>query len=391
MKKAVSKTRIAASTAAALFSAVSIAQAQGPAAAAPKSATIATQIKVPAPQAPKKTVAKWKINTSAAAHEGENARGQVAGLGLTLDLQHSINSNFLVKAVGGYTARSGYAQTRFGEIQPKGGIGLGEGSLQAKASALSIRAGIVNQAFWGASQIVDANGWLGSIQALKIGDEYTAELQAGQSVPTSNQLEAKTTGTEPTPGFTVEMLKLGANPKNAWLGASVYGGHWQYHNLPSAVAKESDVGGNSLIEVNGKTQYKYQFEGWLAGGSAQINFTEESNLEGHLQVMQNTRAPEAFNAAQTAGATATIGLPGQVSLATTLDFFFNESDVAPASFNGGAHNNRDGMGVTLESDFKKLGFKLIAEFADISVINPHPLMERFQTYFLKFETHYANF
>lgn len=343
---------------------------------------------------PSKSSARWKIGTSALQWENKHERAQSVGLSMTLDLQHEFNKNFLVKAITGASMKSGYVQTRFGEISARNSVWLAEGYLQGKAgSVLTVRGGIIEQGVWEATSVIDGGSFPGSLQIIRFGDDYYVEVKTGQSIPVAADMDAKMRESEPTPTFMAETLKVGLQPKKGWLWASFHGGHWAFHNLPSKVAGDSDVGGNTIVTVDGKKRYKYEFEGWLAGASGQLNFTERTSLEAHLQVSQNTRAIEAYGAAQIAGGSLTIGLPGNVDLNSGVDFFFSESDASPAYYNSMeyGHNNREGYGVAVSAKFKEQGFKIGGMFTDASLINPHPLQVRQQLYLLSFGTNYAAF
>lgn len=354
---------------------------------------LSTQIQTKTEQK-RKTDLKWKVSTEGRQWENANERVQFAGFGVNFDFNHSINENFSFKAVTGATMRSGYVHTRFGEMSARSSIWLAEGYLQGTVgSVLTLRGGVINQGIWDMTQINDGAAFPGLLEKIKFGDDYYIELMAGQSIPVAHDdMATRTTGAEPTPAFMVESLKIGLEPKDAWLTVNAFGGHWAYHNLPNKVAGDSEVGGNNLIEIDNKTkQFKYRFEGWFAGTSGQLNFTKRTNLEAHLQISQNTQAPEAYGASQIAGGSLTVGLPSNVDLRSGVDFFFAESDASPAYYNSTAfgHNNRNGLAVSLSANFKDHGFKVSGLFTDADVINPHPLQERQQLYILKFETNYA--
>lgn len=342
----------------------------------------------------RKTKLKWKVSTEGRQWENSNERVQIAGFGAVFDFTHTINQNFLFKAVTGATMRSGYVHTRFGEMRAGNSVWLAEGYLQGSVgSVLTLRGGVINQGIWDMTQLNDGGAFPGLLQKIKFGDDYYVELMAGQSIPVAHDdLATRTTGAEPTPSFMVESLKIGLEPKDAWLTVSAFGGHWAYHDLPMRVAGESEVGGNTLIEVGEKTkQFKYRFEGWFVGANGQLNFTKRTNLGAYIRISQNTQVPEAYGASQVAGGSVTIGLPGNVDLRSGVDFFFAESDASPAYYNSTyyGHNNRDGYAVGLSANFKDQGFRVGGLFTDANVINPHPLQERQQLYILKFETNYA--
>ncbi len=371
-----------------------VAQNSTPVPSSGTSAQVSAQVPVKPVQEQKRTSLRWRISTDARQWENSNERVLSAGFGITFDFSHIVNENLLFKAVTGASMRSGYVHTRFGEMSARNSIWISDGYVQGSlGSVLKLRGGIINQGVWNASQVNDGVPFPGLLEIIRFGDEYFVQLMAGQSVPIAHEdLSTRTTGTEPTPTFMAESITIGLQPQNAWLGLSLFGGHWAYHNLPRSTARDSDVGGNTLVEVDGwDRQFKYRFEGWFAGASGQLNFSKRSYLSAHIEVSQNTQAPEAFGAAQVAGLTLTFGLPKNVDVTSGVDFFFSESDASPAYYNSTfyGHNNRQGYAVNLAANFRDLGFRIGGMFTDADVINPNPLQERQQLYMIKFETNYA--
>jgi hypothetical protein len=335
---------------------------------------------------------KWRTILSATDWKNQDEHAQTSGVMLDGVVQRSFGDSLKFKSEFFAKASSGYSMTRYGEVKPSKGIGIVDGYVQfSPIQQLKFQAGILDQGNVNAPMLLDSDPFPAVSEAIKIGKEYSVEISAEQAIATTSSLDTKATGNEPTPGFFVEKLKLAIEPKNAVVSGNVFGGLWSFQNLPSNMAGDSDILGNTIVKINGKPQYKYQFEGWLAGAEGKIVFSRYVSLDLMGEMTQNTQAPETYKNSQYAGTALTIKLPRDINLSPGGGIFYAESDSGPGYFDTTelGHNNRTGYTGSLGLTFKRQGFKIAANYMDADVINATALQSHQQLLLLSFETLYA--
>ncbi len=357
----------------------------------PESALELTLDETESPKPKKKTEIKWRTRVSGQHYQNSQELTQWASLLLQANATRRVSDAVLFKANLFASLKSSYAQSKYGEYQPRSAVGAFEGYIEAKPwEPLALQAGILDQDKMNAPLILDQIPWPGLVQKLEIGEEYSVEFKAEQAIPTASDLSTQATSAESTPAFTMETLSVAAEPKDGLVHVKAWGGHYAFHNLASRAAADSDIGGNTLIEVDGKTRFRYEFEGWLAGGEAKLNFNEGFSWKFSGQVAQNLQAPENFRNGQMLGTGLSITLPGNIILEPEGAIYFAESDLGPSVYNSAeqGHNNREGWIASFDTTFKNQGFRMGAILYDSSPINPHPIQVRQQFLLLKFETLY---
>jgi hypothetical protein len=335
---------------------------------------------------------KWRTRLSLVDWKNKDEHAQTAGVLLDAAVQKMFGDSLKFKSEVYASIRPGYSATRFGEVKPSSGVGIVEGLLEySPFQQFGIQAGVLDQGNINAPTLVDSIPFPAVQETLKIGSEYSAEVSAEQAIATTTSLDTKTTGSEPTPGFFVEKMKLAVEPKNAVVSGNIFGGLWTFQNLPSAAAVDSDILGNTIVKVLGKPQYKYKFDGWLAGAQAKVQLGRYVNWEILGEMVQNTQAPDTYGGSQIIDTKMTIKLPRDIDLIPGGSAFYAESDSGPGVFNMTelGHNNRIGYVGNLALRFNKQGFKLAGYYVDSDLINPSALQTRQQYLLLKFETLYA--
>lgn len=321
-------------------------------------------------------------------NELDRAQNTVGVLGINLAYRPIKVFEFRMNA--DVNVGAGYSQTQFGEFQAPRGILLREVLVRFKPiEAVSLSAGAIDQKHLQAPLLVNARPFLGAVERVEFGpDEFKVSLVAQQTIPTALNLTSRAVESEPTPSFLSEVLTFSTKPIPN-VEASAYGGHWGFRNLPSAIAFDSSAFGNTVSDVAQTTsQFTYQFDGWMAGGTSRIQVVDSLAWKLHGQMLQNTRAPDGYRNGQMVQSSFEITLPGNVVLEPSGIVFFAESDLAPGVYSSDelGHANRQGWGAGLESNFKEYGFKIGGRFVDADVINASPIQSRQQYFKINFET-----
>jgi hypothetical protein len=335
----------------------------------------------------------WKADLDGESFANEREQAQTAGFGVTARFRYRMLQGLEARSTLSARMQNGYAQSRFGDNTPRSGLDLGEALVQLRyPSFFTLQAGAIDQAHLKAPLLVSSRAFLGASEKIRLGDRvFNVELKAQQTIPSSTTLSAKTVEAEPTPSFTTETLQFNVAPANGRMKLNVFGTHFSFKNLPSAVASGSELHGNTVIDPGpNQARFKFEFDGWLAGGGAQVGLLPGLAwiLDGH--VMQNTKAPESYKNAQLVSTGFEIGLPGEVDLTPKVEMFFAESDAAPAFYSDARFGqmNRQGWGAGIEAAFKKQGFKVGGRYVQADVLNPNLLQSRQQFLMIQFETLY---
>jgi hypothetical protein len=335
---------------------------------------------------------RWKFGLGGESFANEKDQAQTVGVGLEGDLKLSPLKQIEVRARAAARLQSGYAQTRFGDNTPTSGLNLKEAYIQFKpVSFLSLQGGALDQGQLKSPLLVSSRAFPGVAEAISIGDQALgAELRAQQTVPTSTTLSTRAVDTEPTPSFTSETLSLKARPLDNF-SLKAFGTHYAFRSLPSTVATDSDLLGNTVTEVGpNSSRFRFEFDGYLVGGEAKARLTRGlvAGIDG--QMLRNMQAPETYRNAQMAGAELQIGLPGDIDLKPRGEIFFAESDVAPAFYNSSelGHTNRQGWAADVSMTFKQEKFRLSARYVNSDMINSNLIQSRQAFVLIKFETLY---
>ncbi len=216
------------------------------------------------------------------------------------------------------------------------------------------------------------------------------EFKAQQTIPTSKSLSTKAVEAEVSPSFTTETLAVRTEAISN-LELLVFATHFAFRNLPSTVAIESERFGNSVTPLSAnRSRFKYEFDGYVAGGGAKLDLTSGLAWAVEGQVIQNTKADQSYGSGQSITTNLLIALPGDVDLKPWGGTFFTESDVTPGFYNSSkiGHNNRQGWSAGLDATFRRAGFKAGLEYVSSDLINPSALQSRLSYFQLKLETLY---
>jgi hypothetical protein len=362
---------------------------------APASASLRTNLEKPAKKTTGVIEAGWNMSLSGETFANEKEQAQTAGLELGGKIRYGLLPSLEMKADAGIALQSGYAQSRFGDNTPKSGLDLHEALIQYKPlSRVTLQAGAINQAQLNSPLLVSAQAFPAALERILLGSkEFNVEVKAEQAVPTSTTMSTQSVEAEQTPTFMTEGLTGHAKFADR-VSLSIFGLHYAFHNLPSTVANESELFGNTVTQVTAKQdKFAYAFDGFEYGSGLKVLLTRELiwTLDG--QVIQNSKAPDSFNQGQIASSGFEIGLPGDIDLKPKAEIFFAESDIAPGFYNGSdrGHNNRTGWAADLSATFKKAGFLVGGRFVQSDLINESVIQTSQSFIMLRFETLYALF
>lgn len=345
----------------------------------------------------KETKFAYKMGSGFSSFANEREQAQFFAFGLRGDAKTQLADSLGFRIKAGAELSSGYAQSRFGDNVGKSGFYVQEAVmnwrlLDTSLARVYVSGGALDQGAFDAPLLVDEQAFPGVKESLVLGSskEFRIKLWAQQTIPTSKTLSTKTVDAEVTPSFTTETAALEIRPvESLRLNAGVT--HFTFNNLPSAVAQESVLYGNSISEIGPNTsRFKFRFDGLLATGEVEFDLMSKLTLVLRGHAIQNAAAEEGYRNAQLLQTGLIVRLPGEVELQPRAAVFFIEDDAAPGFYNSSkvGHTNRKGYAAAIDAFFQRQRFKLKAEYVEADVINFNINQSRQQTFTIGFETFY---
>lgn len=258
-----------------------------------------------------------------------------------------------------------------------------------------VRAGALNQGYHGTSMLVSGLKSFPAVQ--EIAKYKTKNLDARiiiqQAVPTSHTLNTEREREEKLPMFNTETLSLvGSN--FGWLDWEVTGGHFKWSNLPSKVAWEGRLKGNTGagLEPTNAT-FDHAFEGWFA--NTEVCYCAKTAPLGFVveyERIRNQKADEIGADAQLVGAGPKFRF-GDQELDLRFRSYFIESDATVAAYNKSKYGNTNRNGNAIEANlhFKQHNFSVFAEGYRAQPINRSESQRDLSIYYLGVETDYEVF
>lgn len=343
----------------------------------------------------------WRARIYGESTALETQSAQIGGFDLFSESKYQLLGDLEARVFLRGKFESGRSQSFFGDIEPSNAILVRETALKySPADFFSLKAGVINQDWLDMPLLVFRQSFPGVNGELStnITDELKLGAVSQYAIPTSQTLTPRTVGAETTPTFITQSLYLKWSDRS--LNAYVSGNLYEYKDLPSRVAFESNRYGNTLYTglagnqgiVNGinNSKFNYNFKGWFT--TAGFNYRLNSLFEPftYLNVIKNEEAPETYNDGQVIGAGTKIHTNNYV-FSLFYENFFAESDVVPAYYNAWAYGNTNGRGEGLEFgvQFKKKNFRIRTQYYRADVINPgSDLQDNQQYFYLGVETGY---
>jgi hypothetical protein len=359
------------------------------------SLSASTSISAPVSRAairPGRATLQWSIGLAGESFANAQEQAQTAGFNVGGDFRYVLLRGLDLRVRAGASLQSGYAQSRFGDNTPRSGLNLREAIVQYRPGRiLTLQVGAIDQGHLASPLLVSARPFPGALEKLTLGEgALQAEVKAQQTIPTSTTMSTQAVEAETSPSFMSETLTVKLEPHRKF-NLSVYGTHFGFRNLPSTVAADGDIHGNTVDDSTPNfSRFIYEYDGWVAGGVIRTQLSRGFAAELQGQMLQNLKAPETYRNGQMASVAIEVGLPGDVLLVPKAQMFFSESDVSPSFYNSSelGHNNRIGHAADIEARFKRENFKIGARYVQSDTINSNLNQTPHQYLMLRFETSY---
>jgi hypothetical protein len=334
----------------------------------------------------------WRSRMFGESTELTSQSAQIAGFDLFADTKYQLIETLEARAFLRLKFESGRSQSFFGDIEPNNAILVREAAIRYYPFAHSeAKAGIISQDWLNMPLLVYRQAFPGALVKLGVSpfQNTVIGVAAQYSIPTSQTLSAQTVGKEATPTFATQTLfaEYGDSEFRVSGSASLY----EYKNLPSFVAFESQKYGNSFSQINGpnNSAFEYPFKGWFTNVNAAYRMNSIFEPRASLGVLKNEQAPETYNDGQIIEAGTNIHLVNHV-VSVEYQNFFAESDVVPSYYNSWAYGNtnKKGQGFEFGIQFKKYNFKIRANYIEAKLLNTNSVQQDQKYFYIGVETGY---
>lgn len=335
--------------------------------------------------------AVWRARIYGEAARLETQSSEVGGFDAFIEAKYQMLEKLEARVFLRGKFQAGHSQSFFGDIEPDTGVFVREAALRySPFSFLDLKAGVINQDWLEMELLVFRKSFPGGSAHLshQWTEEFSTSFASQYLIPTSQTLSTRTMDQEPTPTFLTHTASA------EWTGESLKirgrASTFEYKDLPSIVAFESQKRGNSFTVINGpnNSDFQYPFKGWFTQLGVSYHFGLIEPL-AYLSVIKNEKAPRTYNDGQLWGVGANFHTT-DVVYSLIYENYFAESDVVPGYYNawGYGNTNKEGYGLDFKANFLKKNFRLRVQYYDAKVINLDPLQQNQQYFFLGVETGY---
>ena len=331
----------------------------------------------------------WKTRLGGSNYSELQDREQIVKFRLYGLGEYKFHQDVLLRAEIQTRLDSGYSQVVYDDAQTKNAIFLEEAKIQYNPGFVVLEAGALSQDFYSSPLLFRAQTFPGAREGV-----YYHEKVAGigayleQAIPTAKTLLNQASEGEPMPRLAMESIKGYVHPTDNW-NIESFVHRYSFFDLPSAVADQSRLGGNSVSGFK-TVEFLYPFQGFVYGIGSDATIWRVRPA-AQFQLINNTLADEGKNTGYWATAQLGVRATGRTWVTPRLEIFNIQSDTSPAYYNSFelGHNNRKGFSNALEVWVQPWNAKITGKYIETTPIDYTPLQGPSQTYLIELETDYA--
>ncbi len=340
------------------------------------------------------TDASWKMGLAGIDAQDTQASSKFVGFMFDAKMKYWLHPELFMNLDPNIKFENGSFQSIDGERKNESGLYLKEAGIHwlfTKNSFLS--GGALHQGTNHSELLIGDQAFpavRGELEIANTGNLKTL-LDIEQAIPTSSSLSTNTTGVESTPRFLSASMAVNFENNNYFWKTRL--GVFSYDNLPSAVAYQSALRGNTVLSLTeNESLFVYQYQGVEVMTSLRLPITHGWDLMSSASYLQNSKASSDLNQAYAISAGSEFFLVGRKSIDVKLTSFRIEPDAAIAYFNTGKYFNTNRIGYNIESFvyLNKYKFKIGLGYTEAEVIYLNPAQSREKSLMLMLETFYAN-
>ncbi|MDB5036719.1 MAG: hypothetical protein JWQ35_247 [Bacteriovoracaceae bacterium] len=320
--------------------------------------------------------AQMKINVSLYGKDvdSDSIQSRLAGTEIVSDFNYKFMEGLTANIAGGVTLEAGSSRFLFSnEYEPKQVPELKEANLAWQPfNFLSLRGGALDQDSLNTPLLLRNQSFPGISETLNYPfDSFIIKFFSQQSFGADTQNSQPSLHWKKEASmFFFDRLSLGYNSKNA-ISADFHLSHFLFRGLSALAASQSRFLGNT---VNGEgtsiSGFGYAFHGYELGGSISGILNPWLHPSIRASAVLNDGAPSGKNKGLRSEASWQFDLTENFRITPVAEYFYIQSDIAPALFNDPAvgHTNYQGYGVGADLIFPKQAAHVSFRFYDASVL-----------------------
>ena len=262
--------------------------------------------------------------------------------------------------------KEGEVQQRFRSSDESAVIQMHQGFFEVKpADKFNIQVGSINQEYLNSPLLVTDSAFLSALFAYTyIKEKYEVQTVLQQSMPSVVNSFKRYNEIADAPYFT-SLFTYGE-----WIPSDFYSfkGHitgFYFTNLPAFIAHQSKTYGNTILGDKSSAQFAYPYYGVNFDFSSQLRITPEMYFSIGYNGLMNFGAPSTKAWGERVYGILDMDFWKFVKLYSRVEYFYNNSDSAPAYFNSEIYGHNDRKGFLTELKFFvpkgnfELGFRYI--------------------------------
>lgn len=344
-------------------------------------------------RSPSRFQGDWRLELGLFSFEEDTDDSKSVRAGLATRSEYVLTKNLKLKGDFKFNTESGRTQTRFEQGTDRF-LFVNNATVEFRPlNFLVLEGGILNQSYLGQELLFSSQRAFAGAKGGLVFDTspIKAQVFVQQSLPSSVSLNTERAEKEELPLFTSQSLSL--SYENEALKAEFGGLLFQYDHLPSKVAFQSAITGNTIVgHEPANSLFQYEFSGYALGSKVDVRITDNFTLLGSLQILENTNADVGNRRGQIAWVGPVVNL-GDLKVAFNYGQFFAEPDAVPSYYMsllyGGT--NRQGQFGRLELEFTNHNFRLIGQYVESDTINDRVHQFSRVNYLVRLETLYVSF
>lgn len=290
---------------------------------------------------------------------------------------------------------TGRAQSWYGADGYSTGLNFNQAVIKfTPLSYIELKAGAVSLKYLRSPLLVSSGPFPGFFA--KLASEENEIVDFGliglYSLPTSRSLNSDRIEKELEPSFTTLSAIVSTGKNFDLLGADFIFSFFKYDKLPSKVAYESSLKGNSVIaNTDADSRFIYVYQGFSAGIGGFATLFGEYKLKLNYTYLLNTEGPTVGNRGELLRLSCDIPLLKHMVI-PYLEIFYNEADSSVSYYNSThyGNNNRQGYSIGGSFIYDEL-FTVNFRFTDADLINVNnSISSRNQMIFVGLETSFIS-
>lgn len=337
----------------------------------------------------------WKTELAGQSTTGETQQSKLADFRLDFKVLYTLNSYLNLDFQPIVKFQSSNQQTLDAADAPDNKLLLYQAAVNFKPIYFfTLSAGALNQGPVHTSLLIDDIPFPGARAdfAIYTSRDTSLDLFAETAIPATSSLSPNTNDIEPTPSLNSVSLKFRTQSAASY-SWTTSAGYFAYSQLPSAVAAQSYLLGNT-VQLNSPNEgvFKYQYQGYEAKTKFKLTVMRGMDLFVGGEYLQNSKAPSSLNTGSLFFAGTDIFLRKGLSVMVSGGYFRIEPDAAVAYFAPQGYFNTNRVGYMAETylNFKRESFRLGLRYSEAEAMYISPVQNRERALLLRLETTYAD-